>query len=93
MIDLSGNPPRATPVARLPEVVVQTAATPDRRVIARTARGGVLLFNARTGVVSKIAEMEVSNPIDIAINGHVAAVVQWTAAGSQVLFYSTEAID
>jgi hypothetical protein len=93
VIDLSGNLPRATPVARLPEVVVQTAVTPDRRVIARTAQGGVLLFNARTGALSKIAEAEVSDPIDVAINGHVAAVVQWTPAGSRVLFYSTETID
>jgi hypothetical protein len=93
VIDVAASRPSATPVARLPEVVVQTAVTPDRRVIARTAQGGVLLFNARTGVLSKIAETEVSDPIDIAINGHVAAVVQWTESGSRVLFYSTEAID
>jgi hypothetical protein len=93
VIDVAASRPCATPIARLPEVVVQAQVTPDRRVIARTAEGGVLLFNARTGVLSKIAETEVSDPIDVAINGHVAAVVQWTATGSRVLFYSTERID
>jgi hypothetical protein len=93
LIDVAGDRPSAKPVARLPEVVVRTEITPDRRIIARTAQGGVLLFNARTLVLSKIADTDVNDAIDVAINGHVAAVVQWTESGSRVLFYSTETID
>ncbi len=85
--------PCARPVARLRDVIVQADVTPDLRIVARTARGGVLLFNARTGAVARIAETEVSDPVDVAINGHIAAVVQWTDSGSQVLFYATDPID
>ncbi len=84
---------RLTPLAWLPGVISQAAVAPDRRVVMRSSFGDVVLFNPRNDVVSIVDTSEVDDPSDIAIGDHAVVVVQWTAHGSQIMFYSTSTIE
>ncbi len=79
---------RFTPILSLPEVILQAEATSDGRLIARTTHGAILLLDLRNRTVARVAESEVTDPVDLAISGHTAAVVQWTEKGSQLFFYA-----
>lgn len=86
MVDLATR--RFRPILSLPEVILQAEATSDGRLIARTTHGAVLLVDLHNHTVARLAETDVTDPVDLAINGHTAAVVQWTEKGSKLFFYA-----